>query len=248
MQKVDQNFIKRSFSPVIDHYSQAAKEIRLWESEQYLFKKYYKELDGRILDIGCGAGRTTFALAQLGYQNIIGLDLSNEMIQAAEEIEEEFNYEIEFVVGDAINLSFADSSFDYALFSFNGLMQIPEYQNRLQALKEIKRVLKSGGIFIFTTHDREGDTDYRDFWAEEEKRWERGQEDQRLYEYGDRIIEDDNLARELFLHFPNRAEVIKMIKEANLELIKDFYRSEVAEESKAVKEFSNDCRFWVVKG
>ena len=50
---------------VVEKYSSAVSEIGLWTSEKIIFSKYINQSD-RILDIGCGAGRTTFALYALG--------------------------------------------------------------------------------------------------------------------------------------------------------------------------------------
>ncbi len=48
---------------------------------------------------------------------------------------------------------FPDQSFDFILFSFNGLDCIA-HQGRLRALAEIRRVLKHAGIFVFSSHNR----------------------------------------------------------------------------------------------
>ena len=44
----------------------------LWESERLLMDKYVSR-DGAVLDIGCGAGRTTFGLYGEGYRDINGI-------------------------------------------------------------------------------------------------------------------------------------------------------------------------------
>ena len=47
---------------------------------------------------------------------------------------------------------FANESFDFILFSFNGIDYIP-HEDRLIALQEIKRVCKKGGFFCFSAHN-----------------------------------------------------------------------------------------------
>jgi ubiquinone/menaquinone biosynthesis C-methylase UbiE len=246
MQKITKNFVKKSFKKATKNYSNAIENIGLWESEKYVINKYFDK-DKSILDVGCGAGRTTFNLYEMGYRNIIALDLTPEMISAAKTINKEKQTNIEFVVGDATDLNFEDNFFDQALFSFNGLMQIPERKNRIKALKEIKRVLTENGIFIFTTHDRENNENFKEFWEKEEKIWEAGNQDKRTYEYGDKILPSDNDDRDLFIHFPNREEIIECLEETGWKLIEDFYREDLFKENKEVKEFSTECRFWVVK-
>ena len=246
MQKITKNFVKKSFEKAIENYSNAIENIGLWESEKYVINKYFDK-NKSILDVGCGAGRTTFNLYEMGYKNIIGLDLTPEMISAAKTINKEKKTEIEFIVGDATDLNFEDNSFDQALFSFNGLMQIPERKNRIKALKEIKRVLTENGIFIFTTHDRENNENFKEFWEKEEKIWKEGKQDKRTYEYGDKILPSDNDDRDLFIHFPNREEIIECLEETGWNLIEDFYREDLFKENKEVKEFSTECRFWIVQ-
>ncbi|MDP1421547.1 class I SAM-dependent methyltransferase [Peribacillus simplex] len=126
-------------------------------SEKYLYQ------DDAILDIGCGSGRTTFTLYKKGIQNITGIDLAPSMLNEAEKIVHEYNQDIPFILGDATNLPFNDTSFDKAIFAFNGLMQIPQRQNRTLALKEINCILKPEGIFIFTTHDRDKNENHLNF-------------------------------------------------------------------------------------
>jgi len=244
--KVNTEFIRKSFTTektVLD-YTKAVKEIGLWESEKMMIKRYFNPED-RILDIGCGAGRTTIGLYKLGYHLIEGLDLSEAMIAQARRISKELNYNIIFSVGDAACLGYDDENFEAVLFSFNGIMQIPGRENRIKVLKEIKRILKPKGYFLFTTHDREGSKEYESFWIEEKRKWALHIEDKSLHEFGDRVIEMEE--RDTFLHFPTKDEVISSLEEAGFILIEGTLRSELCEESEEVKKFSTDCLLWLVQ-
>ena len=245
IRKVDKDFIKKSFSAkkTVSEYTRAVEEIRLWESEKIMIKKYFNS-ESRILDIGCGAGRTTIGLYRLGYHLVEGLDLSEAMIVQVRRISKKLNYNITFRVGDAACLDYDDETFDAALFSFNGIMQIPGRENRIKALKEIKRILKSKGYFLFTTHDRD-DKEYISLWKEEKRKWVLHLQDKCLHEFGDKVIKMEE--REIFLHFPTREEVISCLKEARFVLIEEILRSELCEESEEVKKFSTDCLLWLVQ-
>ncbi len=244
--KVDTEFIRNSFNTekTVSDYTRAVKEIGLWESEKMMIKKYFNPKD-RILDIGCGAGRTTIGFYELGYHLVEGLDLAEAMIVQARKISEELNYNINFSVGDAVCLDYDDETFEAALFSFNGIMQIPGREKRIKVLKEIKRILKPKGYFLFTTHDRDSSKEYESFWQEEKRKWEIHLQDKSLYEFGDRVIKMEE--RDTFLHFPTRDEVILSLEEAGFALIEGILRSELCEESEEVKKFSTDCAFWVVQ-
>ena len=85
MVEIDTNFVKNSYKNAISNYTNAIINIGLWKSEEYIFNKYFKK-DKMILDIGCGTGRTTFGLYEMGYTNIVGLDLSEDMLTEARKI------------------------------------------------------------------------------------------------------------------------------------------------------------------
>lgn len=244
--KIDTEFIRKSFTSektVLD-YTRAVREIGLWESEKMMIKKYFNP-EKRILDIGCGAGRTTIGLYKLGYHLVEGLDLSEAMIVQARRISKELNYNITFRVGDAACLDYDNKTFNATLFSFNGIMQIPGRENRIKVLKEIRRILKPKGYFLFTTHDRDGSKEYESFWQEEKRKWALHLEDKSLHEFGDRVIEMEE--RDTFLHFPTREEVISSLEEAGFRLIEGILRSELCEEPEEVKKFSTDCLLWLVQ-
>lgn len=246
MLKVDAEFVQYAFAgqESIQEYVQATQEIGLWESEKLLFAKYLKK-EGHLLDLGCGTGRITYGLYQMGYQNLVGLDISEPMLQEAIRLNEARQYPIQFVLGDATNLDFVDNCFDHVIFAYNGLMQIPWLENRRKAFIEISRILNPGGIFIFTTHDMEADQEGRFFWREERLRWEKGKQNSRLAEFGDLIYQSGD--REMFMHVPQREEILHCLTDSNFELLEDYYRPELVDESEAVKAFSDECRFWICK-
>lgn len=246
MQKIESEFIKNQYRSGLESYISLTKEIGLWDSEKYVFRKYLNPKD-KILDVGCGTGRTTFPLNNLGYTDIIGIDLTPEMIEIAKGLNVHFNSEIEFKVGDATKLEFLDCTFDVAIFSFNGLMSIPNSTNRNKALNEINRVLKKAGKFIFTTHDREREEQYFDFWKEEKQKWDSGNQNPMLFEFGDLITKSKNESREIFIHIPNQDEVNKLLEKNGFELIETFYRDDEFEESEQIKSKSGACRFWITK-
>ncbi len=53
--------------------------MEFWED---FFDKYINK-DDNILDLGCGAWRTTFVLNKLGYHNIVGVDIAESLIDFA---------------------------------------------------------------------------------------------------------------------------------------------------------------------
>ncbi len=101
----------------------------------------------RMLEIGCGIGRMTKHLAGI-FGKVYGIDVSEEMTKRASErlrgVENTF-----FCVNNGFDLSFfRDSVFDF-VFSFIVFQHIPEKEIIFNYIKEVYRVLKNKGVFMF---------------------------------------------------------------------------------------------------
>jgi len=98
----------------------------------------------RILDLGCGGGHVSFAMAPQAAE-VIAYDLSPDMLQvvAAAATERGLN-NIVTQQGSADHLPFADESFDLVCTRYSA----HHWRNLPQALQEAARVLKRGGKFI----------------------------------------------------------------------------------------------------
>lgn len=107
----------------------------------------FKAQDKRVLEIGCGVGRMTFALAKR-FGSVIGVDISEEMIQRAKFLQSKLRaVNIDFEAGSGKDLAqFPDASIDFC-FSYIVLQHIPDVSIVLNYIREIGRVLKDGGIF-----------------------------------------------------------------------------------------------------
>jgi len=115
---------------------------------------YVRELVGplpgkRVLDLGCGGGLFSEALAAQGAR-VTGIDRSGASIAAARRHALEQDVAVDYQVADAATLPFADSSFDVVVAS-----EVLEHLADVDgALKEAARVLVPGGLFIFDTPNR----------------------------------------------------------------------------------------------
>lgn len=130
---------------VAAHY--AALEY-LTPCERFLFDCYITP-QMAILDVGVGGGRTTPYLSQMA-SHYVGVDYSEEMVRVCRK---KFP-RLEFRVADASDLpEFQDASFDVIVMSFNTIDYLLPNEKRQQCLKECRRVLRNGGIFIFSSHN-----------------------------------------------------------------------------------------------
>lgn len=244
------------------HYTRAAHFVGLWKSELQLIEHYIPNKNACLLEAGCGAGRVAVGLWHQDYRQIIAFDFASELVEQAKNLAEEQGINgITFLQADATDLvgtlaqqrpawaiadngPYPEGCFDGVLFMFNGLMQIPGRENRRTAMRELHRVCRLGGHFIFTTHDRDDPKDLVE-WAKEAARWERGEQNPRLLEFGDRYFTDET--GNTFMHLPDRREVLEDMAATGWTHVHDRTRNELASETPKVRNFSDNCRFWVAQ-
>jgi SAM-dependent methyltransferase len=100
--------------------------------------------NARVLDVGCGSGWATRLMAEKAKAGrVVGIDIADEMITIAGETSAQVA-NVKFRVASAEKLPFKDGEFSHA-FSMESLYY---YADVLVALKEIKRVLEPGGLFV----------------------------------------------------------------------------------------------------
>ena len=100
-----------------------------------------------ILDVGCGGGKAVQELAQISSSGkVCGIDYSEEMVQLARKINKKFveNGHVEIMHGSVSSLPFTDGMFNLVT-AFEAYYFWP---NLIDDLKEIKRVLKTGGTLL----------------------------------------------------------------------------------------------------
>lgn len=98
---------------------------------------------GKILDIGCGPGWTTSFLDRAGY-TAMGVDISEKMIEIANERCDRENQSVEFAVGDMEDLDVGRYDFDGAMF-FDCLHHCPNFPS---ALQRAHAHLRPGGYLL----------------------------------------------------------------------------------------------------
>lgn len=256
VKKISAATVRADFNdPVaVVHYTRAAHFLGLWKSEQLLIERFFTDKNAALLEAGCGSGRVTLGLWHEGYQNLTAFDFAEELVEQARSLATERGATaIRFHHADATRLSdvchvlrdkllVPSYGFGGALFMFNGLMQIPGRENRRAALRELHAVCRPGAPLLFSTHDRDSSPTEQALWRLEALRWSEGKQDPRLLEFGDRYFEDQT--GRTFMHLPNRAEILEDLAAAGWNHTFDALRREVARESKAVTDFSDECRFW----
>ncbi|MEO5346738.1 MAG: class I SAM-dependent methyltransferase [Magnetococcus sp. YQC-9] len=119
-----------------------------------IFLEYCQKIRaGRLLDIGCGGGRTSFYLLGMA-SDYLGIDYSPGMIELSRQRFPE--HQDRFRVLDARCLDDPQLGlFEFILFSFNGLDSV-SLKDRQLVLRAIRSRLQPEGIFVFSSHNLHG--------------------------------------------------------------------------------------------
>jgi demethylmenaquinone methyltransferase / 2-methoxy-6-polyprenyl-1,4-benzoquinol methylase len=127
------------------------KQHNRWRNDT--MKRISVKPGDNCLDVCCGTGEWTFALAEAAGKSghVTGLDFSENMLKVGrEKLKKRSLPQVAFVHGNAMELPFGDNTFDVVTIGF-GLRNVPDY---FLALKEMARVVKPGGrvVCLETSH------------------------------------------------------------------------------------------------
>lgn len=108
----------------------------------------------KVIDLGCGPGRSLLPLAQRGFQ-CTGLDLSPPMLEQAKLLFDQAGMTGAWIhanLGETLPVE--RSSYDAALCLFGTLGMLQPDSARQHVLREVHRLLKPLGIFLLHVHNR----------------------------------------------------------------------------------------------
>lgn len=133
-------------------YTVATHLRRTAESDAAFLLPHIKKTD-HILDVGCGPGTITTSLAKYANEGrVVGIDLSPDILQKAKTLAAEANIptdgpgSVVFEEGNVLTgLAYPDDTFD-VIFASQVLGHFPPPDLPIAALKEMRRVLKPGGV------------------------------------------------------------------------------------------------------
>lgn len=153
MPKIDNEFYKHLGDKWYSSEGEAVALLRIekrtvnpWVLKQ-IEKHFPDHKDLKVADIGCGGGFLTLELANKGWK-ATGVDVSESILDVGRKRDSQKR--VNWVNGTAENLPVPDRHFDVVC-----MMDVLEHIHQpRQALKEVSRVLKPGGIFIFHTFNR----------------------------------------------------------------------------------------------
>lgn len=144
---MSKNEIGKAYSAIGSVFEYLNRDCGYDKWSQYLIKKLQNFKAGaRGVDLGCGNGYFTRALSKAGY-NVLGVDVSENMLSTALELARAEGCPAQFVLGDAteLNLNFKP---DFIVAVNDCVNYIPP-QKLNKTFKKIYACLKKGGMFLF---------------------------------------------------------------------------------------------------
>lgn len=153
MQELEQ---KKKVEEFFDGFAKERKSILSAPATKHIYSSLLSRITNeaglnvadRILDAGCGSGEHLEMLESMGFTNLFGFDLSEEMVRIAREKCRHAKIE----KGDTEKLAYPSDFFD-AMIAITLLMYLPEPK---KGLMELKRVLKRGGKLIVINQNFKG--------------------------------------------------------------------------------------------
>ncbi len=213
------HMVRESYSSdqAIDKYLKRVKEgLRKW-GKAVLDQLFLTE--GRVLVVGCGAGREAFALEELGF-DVIGVDITPALLAKAQELATVRHSAVEFFLVEGTELIFPPQTFNAVILWSQVLGNVPGKIGRRNLLRECSKVLKPGGILSLSVHDFKRTlplistdmiiSDHQDI------------------EEGDLVLREvENDERIQYWHYFTQDEITQVCQEAGLEKIQVFHTSDL---------------------
>ena len=129
-------------------YELAPPRVQRYLESEILHVLERIEPDDAVLELGCGYGRVTVRLAERA-RSVVGIDVAEESLSLARTLAGP-DARCEFVLMDALHMTFCDGSFDVVACIQNGICAFGVTRDEL--LREALRVTRPGGHLIFSTY------------------------------------------------------------------------------------------------
>jgi SAM-dependent methyltransferase len=162
--KVSQSELQGSYDRVAGEYAgQFCDELEKKPFDRLMLRWLAEKVKGagQICDMGCGPGQIASYLHSLRV-NACGVDLSEEMVRQAQRL----NPEIPFRQGDMLALAGVLDEAYGGIAAFYSIIHVPR-PSVVDALRELKRVLRRGGTLLVTFHIGQETVHKDEWWGEE---------------------------------------------------------------------------------
>lgn len=141
---------------IADDYDAYFSHNRLFEFDAQIVLRHVNERklkNGVAADLGCGTGRAVLALARHGMRGL-AVDLSRAMLAIVRKKADLARLPIDCVQANLVDLDcLGDDTVDVAVSLFSTLGMIRGRDNRQQALRHARRILRAKGVFVLHVHN-----------------------------------------------------------------------------------------------
>ena len=151
-----------SYDRVADEYvRRIAGELEHKPFDRQVLDRFAERVrdDGEACEVGCGPGHVAAYLHSRGVR-ICGVDLSPAMVERARRL----NPAINFRQGNMMALDAADQSWT-GIVAFYSIIHIPR-ADVVSALRELRRVLRPGGLLLLSFHIGDDTVHLDEWWGE----------------------------------------------------------------------------------
>lgn len=201
---------------IADRYDDYFAHNSLFEFDLAVLRRHLVR-PGRLIDLGCGTGRLLVPFAREGFPGL-AVDLSLPMLEVVGRKAAAERLPIDRLLANMVDLDcLRDDSVDYAICMFSTLGMIRGHENRLQALRHVRRILRDGGRFVLHVHNR-----WHNLFDPQARWWlianlieSRLRRD---VEAGDKFF-DYRGVRSMFLHVFTRRELERLLAEAGFRIV-----------------------------
>jgi SAM-dependent methyltransferase len=163
MDQEKSNNLRTSYDRVAEEYTRRMfDELTHKPLDRKLLDRFASSIQGRgpVCDLGCGPGHVARYLHERQV-NVFGIDISAGMVERARKL----NPGIEFRQGDMLALDIEDEAWGGAV-AFYSIINIPR-DEVVTALRELNRVMRSGGLLLLAFHIGEGLIHMGEWWGEQ---------------------------------------------------------------------------------
>lgn len=140
--------VRQLYEAYADQYDQMTGVVE-WLGVRRLRRELFGEAVGRVLEVAVGTG-ANLPLYGTRVAEVIGIDLSEAMLERARRRAAGLAFPVALNVGDAENLAFLDASFDTVVSS----LATCTFPDPARALREMARVCRPGGRILLLEHGR----------------------------------------------------------------------------------------------
>lgn len=114
-----------------------------------MLTRWFRPTDA-LLNVGSGAGRASFALWELGYERVLGIEHDRALVAEARSLAARLEYATPFRVGEVTRLALPEGAYDGAFWLESSLAAC-EQPERAATLRALRRSISRDGRLLLTT-------------------------------------------------------------------------------------------------